>query len=90
MVGVVVGEVGVPFQVEVVEDPYLVVVVGEADQTLVQVGLEKSPVLAEAEEEVVEEEVGGVVGGPGRHHLVKAEVEADLRWWELKVLDGCC
>lgn len=67
---------GGPFQVEVVEDPYLVVeVVGvEAVQTLVEVQMEKSPGLAEEEEE--EAAAGG-------HHLVKvevvAEVEAHLR-----------
>lgn len=60
-----------PFQVEVV-DPYLVEVVGvEAVQTLVEVEAEKSPVLAE-EEEVVE------AGGQGRHHLVRAEVVAEV------------
>lgn len=54
------------------EGPFQVEVVGvEAVQTLVEVEAEKSPVLAE-EEEVVE------AGGQGRHHLVRAEVVAEV------------
>lgn len=93
--GVVVEEEGQSLGVEEEEEGHqsLGVVVEEEEggpfQVEVVVGAEKSPALAEV---VVEEEV--VAGGQQLHHLVKvevgAEVEAHLRRWEVKVLDGCC